>query len=228
MNSPKHYQHEFLAIQQEINSLSSTNNTTSIDSTAQSIRNKLNNIKNELELLKQKKVSIEVDEELALIDVLLGNLRREILKCKNRKGKEKETMMSSEKEMLLAGASQHLLSRQRTMNNNHPASGTSLSQSATQQMRQTLRIFQTQIEASTEANSILSQSSSLLVRTQGSYSSFTGLVGKGRQLLRKLGSRDRVDRILIAFAFFVYLLVVLYILKKRSLFGSILDYFFGY
>lgn len=44
---------------------------------------------------------------------------------------------------------------------------------------------------------------------------FQSLLQGSKGLIRKLNQRDRIDKLLILFGFFVFLLVVLYIVKKR-------------
>lgn len=61
----------------------------------------------------------------------------------------------------------------------------------------------------------IAESSQLLGKANQEYKTFGGVVREGRLIITKLWQRDWTDRALIYLAFFVYILVVLYILKRR-------------
>ena len=62
---------------------------------------------------------------------------------------------------------------------------------------------------------MLDESSRSVKTTYNEYRGFTSVVRSSKQLITKLEQSDWTDRLLILFGLFVFLLVVLYILKKR-------------
>ena len=61
----------------------------------------------------------------------------------------------------------------------------------------------------------LDSSSNVLLKSQHGFGDLQGVLQTSKTLIRKLNQRDRIDKYLIFFGFVVFLLVVVYIVKKR-------------
>ena len=85
----------------------------------------------------------------------------------------------------------------------------------TKTMKQTLAQINQQIERNTQIGMQFESSSNVLRRTKETYGTFQAVLGKSKNILHKLNQRDRMDKLLITFAFIVFLLVVLFIIKQR-------------
>ena len=73
----------------------------------------------------------------------------------------------------------------------------------------------------------IDESSRQMSNTVGNYTKFGGLTDISKLLLTKLKQRDFTDRVLIAFAFLFYLLVVFYVVKKRIWIPGVISWFWN-
>ncbi|CAG8561789.1 35949_t:CDS:2 [Gigaspora margarita] len=85
----------------------------------------------------------------------------------------------------------------------------------TDALRRTTQLMQQEIERSAYSAKILDESSRALKSTYSEYRGFSSVLRGSKQLITKLEQIDWTDRLLILFGLFVFVLVVLYILKKR-------------
>jgi protein transport protein SEC20 len=83
------------------------------------------------------------------------------------------------------------------------------------------------LEVERSANSVrhLDESSKLLSSTHQEYEQLQSWLTISKSLLSKLKQRDVIDRILFTFAFLVYFLVVIYVVKKRIWFPDFYSLF---
>ncbi|CAG8604488.1 6924_t:CDS:2, partial [Racocetra fulgida] len=85
----------------------------------------------------------------------------------------------------------------------------------TDALRRTTQLMQQEIERSAYSAKILDESSRALKSTYSEYRGFSSVLRGSKQLITKLEQIDWTDRLLILFGLLVFVLVVLYILKKR-------------
>ncbi|RIA94825.1 Sec20-domain-containing protein [Glomus cerebriforme] len=140
------------------------------------------------------------------------SIRRAILTSKQNIEKEAKI----EREMLLGrghGKQEVFEMRRRNLTSEdallHSASD------VTESLRRTAQLMEQEIERSAYSAKILDESSRTLKTTFNEYRGFSSVVRSSKQLITKLEQSDWTDRLLILFGLFVFLLVVLYILKKR-------------
>ncbi|CAG8534860.1 4936_t:CDS:2 [Ambispora gerdemannii] len=87
----------------------------------------------------------------------------------------------------------------------------------TKTLQRTVQLMQQEIERSAYSAKSLEDSSRILKSTYNEFRGFTAVVRGSKQLITKLEQSDWTDRLLILFGLFVFILVVLYILKRRVL-----------
>ncbi|CAG8537989.1 7892_t:CDS:2 [Ambispora leptoticha] len=87
----------------------------------------------------------------------------------------------------------------------------------TKTLQRTVQLMQQEIERSAYSAKSLEDSSRTLKSTYNEFRGFSAVVRGSKQLITKLEQSDWTDRLLILFGLFVFILVVLYILKRRVL-----------
>ncbi|CAG8531334.1 12885_t:CDS:2 [Cetraspora pellucida] len=85
----------------------------------------------------------------------------------------------------------------------------------TDALRRTTQLMQQEIERSAYSAKVLDESSRALKSTYSEYRGFSSVLRGSKQLITKLEQIDWTDRLLILFGLLVFVLVVLYVLKKR-------------
>ncbi|KAL4002044.1 Sec20 family protein [Acanthocheilonema viteae] len=88
---------------------------------------------------------------------------------------------------------------------------------ATESLASMVTKMSNQLKLSEDTTSTLIHSSFLLKDTESEYSSMGAHIQSGGKLISKYGRRECTDKILIAFALLLYVVVILYILRKRVL-----------
>ncbi|KAI9019752.1 Sec20-domain-containing protein [Hyaloraphidium curvatum] len=88
----------------------------------------------------------------------------------------------------------------------------------TDAMRSAVQMLSTEVERSAQANLVLDESTQTLGKTTGEYRTYGSLMRTSRELVSRIASRDWTDRLLIFFGLLVFLLTVLYILRRRAWF----------
>ncbi|CAG8637666.1 13500_t:CDS:2 [Rhizophagus irregularis] len=189
------------------------------------LENKVTQLKNVIILLTQQELAAEIrngvkelekwielhrnEEQFKQLQV---SIRRAILTSKQNIEKEAKI----EREMLLGrghGKQEVFEMRRRNLTSEdtllHSASD------VTESLRRTTQLMEQEIERSAYSAKILDESSRTLKTTFNEYRGFSSVVRSSKQLITKLEQSDWTDRLLILFGLFVFLLVVVYILKKR-------------
>ncbi|RGB26689.1 Sec20-domain-containing protein [Rhizophagus diaphanus] len=190
---------------------------------AAEIRNGVKELEKWIEDIKEIAEEQETDKEKQVImqklhrneeqfKQLQVSIRRAILTSKQNIEKEAKI----EREMLLGrghGKQEVFEMRRRNLTSEdtllHSASD------VTESLRRTTQLMEQEIERSAYSAKILDESSRTLKTTFNEYRGFSSVVRSSKQLITKLEQSDWTDRLLILFGLFVFLLVVVYILKKR-------------
>ncbi|KAK9762740.1 Vesicle transport protein S20 [Basidiobolus ranarum] len=136
-------------------------------------------------------------------------IRKTILTAKQNI--ERQTRL--EREYLLKDAHKASELRQRNMRNNDGVLRTATD--VTDSLRRTTQLMSQEIERSAYSAKVLDDSSKMLRSTHNEYRGFNSVMRASKQLITKLEQSDWTDRLLILFGLLVFMLVVLYILKKR-------------
>ncbi|ORX95899.1 Sec20-domain-containing protein, partial [Basidiobolus meristosporus CBS 931.73] len=136
-------------------------------------------------------------------------IRKTILAAKQNI--EKQTRL--EREYLLKDAHKAIELRKRNMRNNDGMLRTA--SDITDSLRRTTQLMSQEIERSAYSAKVLDDSSKMLRSTHNEYRGFHSVMRASKQLITKLEQSDWTDRFLILFGLLVFMLVVLYILKKR-------------
>jgi len=92
---------------------------------------------------------------------------------------------------------------------------TSASNQLTDSLRTAVQMLNVEVERSSVGNKALADQTSTVQQTNSEYSTYGSTLGIGRDLVTKLKSRDWIDRLLLAFGVLVFILTVLYIVKRR-------------
>ncbi|KAI9595182.1 Sec20-domain-containing protein [Syncephalis fuscata] len=89
------------------------------------------------------------------------------------------------------------------------------SSEVTESLRRTTQLMQAEVEKSSLNATTLEDSSRLLRAAHGEYRGLDTVLRTSRQVLTRLERGDWTDRLLILFGLFVFLLVVLYVVRRR-------------
>ncbi|CAG8496559.1 12044_t:CDS:2 [Funneliformis mosseae] len=144
---------------------------------------------------------------------LQSSIRRAILASKQNIDKEAKI----EREMLLGRGDGRNLEAFEMRRRNLTSEDAILHSASdvTESLRRTTQLMQQEIERSAYSAKVLDESSRTLKTTFNEYRGFSSVVRSSKQLITKLEQSDWTDRLLILFGLFVFILVVVYILKKR-------------
>lgn len=121
------------------------------------------------------------------------------------------TILQSTRAELLAGATA------KSRSSNTEEALMSASSDVTQSLRNTLDIMRQELDRSVMSTHLLEQQTATLQLTSDQYMTFGELMKTSRALISSLQRADLMDRILLSGALLFFILVCMYILKKRIL-----------
>jgi hypothetical protein len=84
-----------------------------------------------------------------------------------------------------------------------------------QEMKEAVQMMDLEIKKSESGLQELDSSGGVLKITNTQYQTINGLLGTGRQVLKRLESKDKTDRMLLYIGVGIFLSTVLYIIIKR-------------
>ncbi|CDS12884.1 hypothetical protein LRAMOSA05068 [Lichtheimia ramosa] len=212
--------------QRQIGRLSTVDSVRSREETAAQIRSDLRQLEQDIKFIHQL---IEQEDEESSRKVLLNKLKeyeqqfsqlqsssRNALWASKRRLEEQEQQMRFE----LFGKKDHHDFEQYELklrrNQGQDESLLRAHTDVTEALRRTSTLMQQELEKSSYSTSMLVDSSRTLHSTYAEYQSFGSLLTISKRLVGQLETADWLDRLSLLFGLSVFMLVVAYIIKKRT------------
>ncbi|EGG16977.1 sec20 family protein [Cavenderia fasciculata] len=120
-----------------------------------------------------------------------------------------------ERRELLSGGSTNLLGQSSRFQNGTKEDIIKSSMNITESLRRTRTFMNSQVTRSSQIMDELDDASKVLDKTLNQQKEYGSKTMEAKSLLTNLKRRDRTDKLLICFGLLLFLLVVVYILKKR-------------
>jgi len=140
---------------------------------------------------------------------LTAELRKANILCKINQSKK----LQKERAELLAGGEEVLRRRREKAQLDSLQS----SREITQSLRRSIQLVTDELERKATTMDVLEGSSGVLWQTVDVHSALSSHLKQGHGLLTKIKQRDLTDKLLILFGLAFFILVVLYIVKRRTI-----------